>query len=40
MKKLENKTALVTGGGSGIGKSACLRLAGDGAHLLIVLLIP
>lgn len=36
MKKLENKTALVTGGGSGIGKSACLRLAGDGAHLLVV----
>ena len=33
---LNNKTALVTGGGSGIGKSTCLRLAQQGAHLLVV----
>ena len=35
-KALNSKTALVTGGGSGIGKSTCLRLAQQGAHLLVV----
>jgi 2-keto-3-deoxy-L-fuconate dehydrogenase len=34
MKRYENKTALVTGGGSGIGKSICLRLASEGSHVL------
>ena len=33
---LKNKTALVTGGGSGIGQSVCLRLAESGAHVLVV----
>ncbi len=35
MNRFENKTALVTGGGSGIGKSICLRLASEGAHVLV-----
>ncbi len=35
MNRFENKTALVTGGGSGIGKSICVRLASEGAHVLI-----
>ncbi|MGJ8679354.1 SDR family NAD(P)-dependent oxidoreductase [Paraglaciecola sp.] len=35
MKK-ENKTALVTGGGSGIGQSICLRLATKGIKILVV----
>lgn len=35
-KQLNNKNALVTGGGSGIGKSVCLRLASQGAKLLVV----
>jgi len=35
MNRFEKKTALVTGGGSGIGKSICLRLASEGAHVLI-----
>ncbi len=34
MKRYENKTTLVTGGGSGIGKSICKRLASEGAHVL------
>ncbi len=35
MNRFEKKTALVTGGGSGIGKSISLRLASEGAHVLI-----
>ena len=35
MKRYENKTVLVTGGGSGIGKSICAHLASEGAQVLI-----
>ncbi len=35
MIRFESKTALVTGGGSGIGKSICDRLANEGAHVLV-----
>jgi len=35
MNRFENKTALVTGGGSGIGKSICTRLANEEAHVLV-----
>jgi 2-hydroxycyclohexanecarboxyl-CoA dehydrogenase len=33
--KLRGKNALVTGGASGIGRSICLRLASDGANVVI-----
>ncbi len=35
MTTLTNKTALVTGGGSGIGQAIALRLAEKGAKVLI-----
>ncbi|MGY1503398.1 SDR family NAD(P)-dependent oxidoreductase [Streptomyces sp. QTS52] len=35
MGQLEGKTALVTGGGSGIGLAAAVRLAAEGAHVFI-----
>ncbi len=36
MQRLTNKTALVTGGASGIGFSVCKRLASEGAHVLLL----
>ena len=36
MFQLNNKTALVTGGGSGIGKDVCKVLAKQGAHVIVV----
>ncbi|SEH00973.1 NAD(P)-dependent dehydrogenase, short-chain alcohol dehydrogenase family [Nonomuraea solani] len=35
MKQLEGKTAVVTGGGTGIGLAAAIRLAAEGAHVFI-----
>lgn len=36
MKRLENKTAVVTGGGHGIGRASALRLASEGARVAIL----
>jgi len=35
MKRVEGKTAIVTGGSVGIGRSACLLLAREGAHVAV-----
>jgi 2-hydroxycyclohexanecarboxyl-CoA dehydrogenase len=35
MKGLEGKVAIVTGGGRGIGKAFCLRLAQEGARVVV-----
>ena len=36
MKRFDGKTALVTGGGSGIGYCVSTRLASEGAYVIIV----
>ena len=38
-QRMQNKVALVTGGGSGIGQSICTRLASDGARVIVLDLI-
>ena len=35
MGKLEGKVALVTGSGRNIGRATVLRLAGEGAHIVV-----
>lgn len=35
MQKLEGKTAYVTGGGRGIGRAVCLKLASEGARVVV-----
>ncbi len=34
--KLSGKVAIVTGGASGIGRAACLRIAGEGCQVAVI----
>ena len=36
MKRFEDKTVIVTGGGGGIGSASCLRLAAEGAKVAVL----
>ena len=36
MRRLEGRSAIITGGGSGIGRASALRLADEGANVMIV----
>jgi NAD(P)-dependent dehydrogenase (short-subunit alcohol dehydrogenase family) len=36
MRRLEGRRAIITGGGSGIGKASALRLAEEGAAVMVV----
>src|SRR5579863_9827871 len=34
--RLNNKVAVITGGASGIGRAACLRIASEGSHVAVI----
>ena len=34
--RLSGKVAVITGGASGIGRAACLRLASEGCHVAVI----
>src|SRR5262245_31032279 len=40
MRQISGKTAVVTGGGSGIGRAIALALAGEGARVVVADILP